>query len=87
MSTKPNNVIPVAEVKRFTVDCLETASVPLGHAEMLADVLVAADYRGHYSHGMNRLGMYVNKYFMEQFLLIRKLIYFGFLLIYGRKLN
>jgi hypothetical protein len=56
MSTKPSNVIPVAEVKRFTVDCLETASVPLEHAEMLADVLVAADYRGHYSHGMNRLG-------------------------------
>jgi LDH2 family malate/lactate/ureidoglycolate dehydrogenase len=84
MSTKPSNVIPVAEVKRFTVDCLETASVPLEHAEMLADVLVAADYRGHYSHGMNRLGMYVNKYFMKQFLLTRKLIYFGFLLIYDR---
>lgn len=57
VSTKPSNVIPVAEVKRFTVDCLKTASVPLNHAEMLADVLVAADYRGHYSHGMNRLGM------------------------------
>lgn len=56
MSSKPSNVIPVAEVKRFTVDCLKTSSVPLNHAEMLADVLVAADYRGHYSHGMNRLG-------------------------------
>lgn len=26
------------------------------HAAELADVLVAADYRGHYSHGLNRLG-------------------------------
>lgn len=26
------------------------------HAEQLADVLVAADLRGHYSHGLNRLG-------------------------------
>ncbi|EFO13336.1 hypothetical protein LOAG_15193, partial [Loa loa] len=29
------------------------------HAEQLADVLVAADVRGHYSHGLNRLNMYV----------------------------
>jgi len=56
MSSISNDAIPVSEVKRFTVDCLKAAQVPLNHAEMLADVLVAADYRGHYSHGMNRLG-------------------------------
>ena len=26
------------------------------HSLALANVLVAADYRGHYSHGLNRLG-------------------------------
>lgn len=26
------------------------------HAKMLAECLVEADYRGHYSHGLNRLG-------------------------------
>lgn len=30
------------------------------HAEVLADNLSMADYRGHYSHGLNRLDMYVN---------------------------
>ncbi|KRT82930.1 hypothetical protein AMK59_4199, partial [Oryctes borbonicus] len=29
------------------------------HANVMADLLVEADYRGHYSHGMNRLDMYV----------------------------
>ncbi|XP_065338311.1 uncharacterized oxidoreductase YjmC [Cloeon dipterum] len=60
MSTSGSNIIPVAEVTRFTVDCLRAAKVSPSHAQMLADVLVAADYRGHYSHGMNRLEMYVN---------------------------
>ncbi|XP_059477786.1 uncharacterized oxidoreductase YjmC [Neocloeon triangulifer] len=59
MSSSSSNIIPVSEVKRFTVDCLEAAAVPQDHAVMLADVLVAADYRGHFSHGMNRLEMYV----------------------------
>lgn len=26
----------------------------------MADLLVEADYRGHFSHGMNRLEMYIN---------------------------
>lgn len=26
----------------------------------MADLLVTADYRGHFSHGMNRLEMYLN---------------------------
>lgn len=52
-----SNIVPVAEVRRFGIDCLRAASAPLDHATMLSDVLVAADYRGHYSHGMNRLGM------------------------------
>uniref|UniRef100_A0A1A9WHK1 Malate dehydrogenase n=1 Tax=Glossina brevipalpis TaxID=37001 RepID=A0A1A9WHK1_9MUSC len=34
--------------------------VPQNHAEQQADLLVAADYRGHLSHGMNRLEFYLN---------------------------
>lgn len=26
----------------------------------MADLLIAADYRGHFSHGMNRLEVYLN---------------------------
>ncbi|QQP49368.1 AAEL000314-PA, partial [Caligus rogercresseyi] len=29
-------------------------------SRLLADVLVEADYRGHFSHGLNRLEMYVD---------------------------
>lgn len=28
------------------------------HARQLADVIVEADRRGHYSHGLNRLGTF-----------------------------
>lgn len=30
------------------------------HAQQLADTLAEADYRGHYSHGLNRLELYIN---------------------------
>lgn len=30
------------------------------HAQQMADLLVEADYRGHFSHGMNRLELYIN---------------------------
>ena len=48
--------VPVAEVKRYATDCMVSLGVKTDHASALADVLVAADYRGHYSHGLNRLG-------------------------------
>lgn len=48
------------EVKRFMVDCFVAVKTPKKHAELMADLLVAADYRGHFSHGMNRLEMYLN---------------------------
>jgi len=41
------------------VRCMETVGTPTDHASSLADVLVEADHRGHYSHGLNRLEMYV----------------------------
>lgn len=36
------------------------AKTPREHAELMADLLVSADHRGHFSHGMNRLEMYIN---------------------------
>lgn len=52
--------IPLVEAKRFIVDCFVALKTPKRHAELMADLLVAADYRGHFSHGMNRLEMYLN---------------------------
>ncbi|KAM7352756.1 putative oxidoreductase YjmC isoform 2-T2 [Cochliomyia hominivorax] len=53
-------LVPVAESRRFMIDCFKAVNVPQEHAEQQADLLVAADYRGHFSHGMNRLEMYLN---------------------------
>lgn len=58
-STVPTDswdIVPRGEVKRFIVDCMSSVKTSLEHAEKLADNLCAADYRGHYSHGLNRLG-------------------------------
>lgn len=48
--------VPVAEVLRYASDCMVSVGVKKDHALALAQVLVAADHRGHYSHGLNRLG-------------------------------
>lgn len=48
------------EVHRYMVDCMTAVGTPKFHATALADVLIAADKRGHFSHGLNRLEMYVN---------------------------
>ena len=49
-------VIPNHEVKRFIIDSMTNVGTKKAHAISLADNLTAADYRGHYSHGLNRLG-------------------------------
>lgn len=41
-------------------DCFVALETPRKNAELMADLLVSADYRGHFSHGMNRLEMYLN---------------------------
>lgn len=45
------------EVKRFITDCMVKVGTKETHAACLAGNLVTADYRGHYSHGLNRLGI------------------------------
>ncbi|XP_053661872.1 uncharacterized oxidoreductase YjmC [Anopheles marshallii] len=53
-------LVAVEEARRFMVDCLVKSKTPLAHAKQQADLLLEADYRGHFSHGMNRLEMYIN---------------------------
>ncbi|KHJ92748.1 hypothetical protein OESDEN_07358 [Oesophagostomum dentatum] len=42
------------------VDCMKSVGVVESHASQLAEALIEADVRGHYSHGLNRLDMYIN---------------------------
>lgn len=42
------------------VDCFIKSHTNQENAQAMADLLAEADYRGHFSHGMNRLEMYIN---------------------------
>uniref|UniRef100_A0A6P7GEE7 Uncharacterized protein LOC114337120 isoform X3 n=1 Tax=Diabrotica virgifera virgifera TaxID=50390 RepID=A0A6P7GEE7_DIAVI len=56
--SKNNNekVIALNEIHRFIRECFEKLGVKKENAKLMADGLVAADYRGIYSHGLSRLG-------------------------------
>lgn len=54
-----DKIVDVSEVKRFAIDVMTSVDTARCHAEQLADVLAEADRRGHYSHGLNRLDMYM----------------------------
>jgi len=59
MSTSTSiSCIPVHMAKRFIKECITAAGASAVHAADMADVLVMADHRGHFSHGLNRLGNY-----------------------------
>ncbi len=49
------------DLRRFVVAVLEAHGVPPEHAELCAEVLVAADLAGIDSHGVSRLGFYTHK--------------------------
>jgi len=49
-------LVPVPEVTSFIERCMIAAGTKPTHAKALADNLTMADYRGHFSHGLNRLG-------------------------------
>ena len=51
-----HKLVAVCEVTSFVQRCMEAAGAPAPHAATVAEVLIAADVRGHYSHGVNRLG-------------------------------
>ena len=60
------NLVEVEEAKAFTHRCVEQSGATAEHAASLADVLVAADQRGHYSHGLNRLETYCKQLAIRQ---------------------
>ncbi|XP_057662290.1 uncharacterized oxidoreductase YjmC-like isoform X1 [Diorhabda carinulata] len=53
-------ITPLEESRRFMIDCFKAVGCNQNHAEIISANLLEADYRGHYSHGMNRLEMYIN---------------------------
>ncbi|XP_075216924.1 putative oxidoreductase YjmC isoform X2 [Lycorma delicatula] len=53
-------LVAVSEAHRFMVDCLVHVGTSWKNAMSVADVLIEADSSGHFSHGLNRLEMYVN---------------------------
>ncbi|XP_071494760.1 uncharacterized oxidoreductase YjmC-like [Diadema antillarum] len=54
------STVAVAEAESFMKRCMLATGANPDHCAVLAEVLACADHRGHYSHGMNRLEMYVN---------------------------
>lgn len=60
-STSTDMVVPKEEVVRFIADCMKKAGSSPDDAQTVAHHLMTADYRGHFSHGMNRVDMYVNE--------------------------
>lgn len=51
-------LIAQAEVQAFIERCMLSVGTRPSHARSLAEVLVEGDQRGHYSHGLNRMGQY-----------------------------
>ncbi|XP_060530052.1 uncharacterized oxidoreductase YjmC-like [Cylas formicarius] len=59
MEEETLTVIPLEEVRRFVEDCFKAVGTTSENASTVATNLVEADYRGHYSHGINRLNLYI----------------------------
>ncbi|XP_051885429.1 uncharacterized oxidoreductase YjmC-like [Pristis pectinata] len=58
-SAKTRYLVTQPELHQFIECCMGAVGAQSSHGSALADVLVEADYRGHYSHGLNRLDMYL----------------------------
>ena len=52
-------LVQVDGVRQFVKRCMTCVGTNPDHASQLAELLVAADIRGHFSHGLNRLGIRV----------------------------
>ena len=48
--------VAVSEAESFIERCMRSVGTPDQHCRALSQVLVAGDVRGHFSHGLNRLG-------------------------------
>lgn len=56
-----HRVVPKNEVIRFIEECMCKAGTSPEDARVVGHHLMTADYRGHFSHGMNRMQMYVTE--------------------------
>jgi len=52
--------VAVNEAESFIERCMRSVGTPDQHCRALSQALVAGDVRGHFSHGLNRLEMYVH---------------------------
>jgi LDH2 family malate/lactate/ureidoglycolate dehydrogenase len=53
-------VVSPKEAREFVIKCMKTIGTSIDHAGQLADLLLDADLVGHYSHGLNRLHIYID---------------------------
>ena len=59
-SSKPEGeyfLIEKDEMENFMERCMLSVGTKPEHAKSLANCLIAGDYRSHFSHGLNRLGL------------------------------
>ena len=49
-------IVPFPEVITFVERCMLAVGTKAEHGNQLAEVLIDADYRGHFSHGIKTLG-------------------------------
>lgn len=59
MTSQDGSIVPLHEFHAFVLRCCESVGICEEHAEALAEMLVSADYRGHYSHGLKNLERYL----------------------------
>ena len=52
-------IVDKNEMETFSENCKLAVKCKPSHAKLLANCLIAADYRGHFSHGLNRVDKYV----------------------------
>ena len=55
-------IVQKNDMENFMERCMLTVGTQKTHAQALAKCLIEADYRGHYSHGLNRLGISILKF-------------------------
>ncbi|XP_069110958.1 uncharacterized oxidoreductase YjmC-like [Argopecten irradians] len=53
-------IVSRTELDRYVVECLIASGASEDSARVMSDVLVTADYRGHYTHGVNRIDVYTS---------------------------
>lgn len=54
-----SKIVPIQSMKDFIKSIFIKLNVQIDHAESIADLLVTGDYRGHFSHGLNRIELYI----------------------------